>query len=115
MNVVCDPDRVAQIMRILIDNAITHTPPGTAVAVSTSRADGDVTIAVTDSGLGVPRADLPRIFEPFYTSDGTRGSGLGLTIARDLAERMGGELTLSSRPGNTTFALRIPASPTVAR
>ena len=115
MNVVCDPDRVAQIMRILIDNAITHTPPGTAVAVSTSRDERGVTIAVTDSGLGVPRADLPRVFEPFYTSDGTRGSGLGLTIARDLAERMGGELTLNSRPGNTTFSLRIPSSPPVAR
>ena len=70
-----------------------------------------MTIAVTDSGLGIPRADLPRVFEPFYTSDGTRGSGLGLTIARDLAERMGGELAVQSRPGNTTFSLRIPASP----
>ena len=54
MNVVCDPDRVAQIMRILIDNAITHTPPGTAVAVSTSRDERGVTIAVTDSGLRRP-------------------------------------------------------------
>jgi signal transduction histidine kinase len=111
VSAVCDPDRVAQIMRILIDNALTHTPPGTAVAVSTTRGDGDVTIAVTDSGLGIPRADLPRVFEPFYTSDGARGSGLGLTIARDLAERMGGALSVNSRPGHTTFSLRIPASP----
>ena len=108
---VCDPDRVAQIMRILIDNALTHTPPGTAVAVSTTRREHDVTVTVTDSGRGIPRADLPRVFEPFYTSDGTRGSGLGLTIARDLAERMGGELSVSSRTGNTTFSLRIPATP----
>ncbi len=111
---VCDPDRVAQIMRILIDNALTHTKEGTAVHVSTSLDDRRVTITVTDAGGGIPRADLPRVFDPYFTSDGTRGSGLGLTIARELAERMGGTLGVESRPGRTSFSLRIPAAPPAA-
>ena len=65
-------------------------------------------LAVTDSGLGIPRGDLRRVFEPFYTSDGRRGSGLGLAIASELAERMGGRLTAESVPGRTTFTLAIP-------
>ncbi len=109
VSALCDPDRVAQIVRILIDNALTHTPPGTEVLVSASRQDGRVRLSVTDSGRGIPRAELKRVFDPFYTSDGTRGSGLGLTIARDLAERMGGQLLVASRPGRTTFSLEIPA------
>lgn len=108
---MCDPDRVAQVMRILIDNALTHTPEGTEVKVSTELDGADVRIAVTDAGRGIPRADLQRVFEPYFTSDGTRGSGLGLTIARDLSERMGGALRVESRPGRTTFSLRIPVSP----
>ena len=106
---LCDPDRVAQIIRILIDNALTHTAPGTDVLVSTERHEDRVRLSVTDSGRGIQRAELSRVFEPFYTSDGTRGSGLGLTIARDLAGRLGGELLVESRPGRTTFTLEIPS------
>lgn len=106
---VCDPDRVAQIVRILIDNALTHTAPGTDVLVSGSRHEDRVRLSVTDAGRGIQRAELSRVFEPFYTSDGTRGSGLGLTIARDLAGRLGGELLVESRPGRTTFSLEIPS------
>ena len=65
-------------------------------------------LAVIGRGLGIPRADLRRVFEPFYTSDGRRGSGLGLAIASELAERMGGRLTAESIPGRTTFTLAIP-------
>jgi signal transduction histidine kinase len=63
---------------------------------------------VTDFGEGIPRADLERAFEPFYTSDGTRGAGLGLAIAHELVERMGGTLSVESAPGRTTFALELP-------
>ncbi len=106
---LCDPERVAQIMRILLDNALSHTPAGTDVVVSASRRDGNVRLAVTDFGTGIRRGDLERVFEPFYTSDDAQGSGLGLAIAHELAERMEGELSAESSPGRTTFALELPA------
>jgi two-component system, OmpR family, sensor kinase len=106
----CDPERVAQVVRILLDNALVHTPPGTAIRVSAERVDGHVTLEVADSGSGIRSATMPHIFEPFYTSaDGSRGAGLGLTIARELAERMHGELTVRSVPGRTAFKLVLPA------
>jgi len=104
----CDRERVAQVLRILLDNALAHTPVGTDLQLSAGRENGRVRLAVTDAGLGIPRGDLRRVFEPFYTSDGRRGSGLGLAIASELAERMGGRLTAESIPGRTTFTLAIP-------
>jgi signal transduction histidine kinase len=105
---VCDPERVAQILRILIDNALTHTPEGTNVVVSASQANGVVQLAVRDFGPGIKRASLERIFEPFYTSDDAQGSGLGLAIAHELAERMAGRLAVDSQPGRTTFSIELP-------
>jgi signal transduction histidine kinase len=110
IEVDCDPERVAQDMRILLDNALVHTPAGTTIVVSAARADGHVTLEVADSGLGIRHQTMPHIFEPFFTSaDGARGAGLGLTIARELAERMNGELTVRSVPGSTAFKLTLPA------
>jgi signal transduction histidine kinase len=106
---LCDPERVAQIMRILLDNALSHTPAGTDVVVSASRRDGQVRLAVTDFGTGIRRGELERVFEPFYTSDDAQGSGLGLAIAHELAGRMSGELSAESNPGRTTFTLELPA------
>jgi two-component system, OmpR family, sensor kinase len=105
----CDPERVAQIMRILIDNAIAHTPPGTDIFVSATRANGKVCLAVRDHGLGIKRPVLPRIFEPFFTSNDAQRSGLGLTIARELAEHMEGHLAVESIPGRTVFTFELPA------
>jgi two-component system OmpR family sensor kinase len=105
----CDPERVAQIMRILLDNALSHTPAGTDVVVAAARRDGRVRLSVTDYGTGIKRAAMSRIFEPFYTSDDAQGSGLGLAIAHELAERMQGELSAESIPGRTTFSLELPA------
>jgi two-component system OmpR family sensor kinase len=105
----CDPERVAQIMRILIDNALSHTPAGTDVVVAAGQRDGRVRLSVTDYGTGIKRAAMSRIFEPFYTSDDAQGSGLGLAIAHELAERMAGELHAESVPGRTTFWLELPA------
>ena len=106
----CDPERVAQVMRILLDNAFVHTPTGTSIRVSAERVGGHVTLEVADSGLGIRDSTMPHIFEPFYTSaDGSRGAGLGLAIARELAERMQGELTVRSAPGRTAFKLTLPA------
>jgi signal transduction histidine kinase len=106
---LCDPVRVAQIMRILIDNALTHTAPGTRIVVTAIRDDGGVRLAVRDNGPGIDSDALPRIFEPFYTADDAQGSGLGLAIASELAERMAGRLSVQSGPGETVFTLEIPA------
>lgn len=107
----CDPERVAQVLRILVDNAVTHTPYGTAIVVSAAneREDG-VRLAVIDRGAGVADEEHERIFDPFVTSDGVQGSGLGLAIARELVERMSGRLTLQSRPGRTAFTLALPGT-----
>jgi signal transduction histidine kinase len=106
---VCDPERVAQVLRILIDNALTHTPAGTDMVVAASRANGAVRLFVRDGGPGIRGEAMDRIFEPFYTSDDAQGSGLGLAIARELAERMDGRLGVESAPGRTVFALEVPA------
>ncbi len=105
----CDPVRVAQIARILIDNAVTHTTPGTNIVVSATRDNGFARLAVRDHGKGIPRTALSQVFEPFYTSDDAQGSGLGLAIASELAERMNGRLGVESRPGRTVFTLELPA------
>jgi len=110
IEIECDPERVAQVVRILLDNALVHTPSGTTIVVSAAREHGHVTLVVADSGLGIRHQTMPHIFEPFFTSaDGARGAGLGLAIARELAERMHGELTVRSAPGETAFKLTLPA------
>ena len=73
----CDPERVAQVLRILLNNALTHTPRGTGLVVSAARQNGTLRLAVRDDGPGIDRASLERVFEPFYTSDDAQGSGLG--------------------------------------
>jgi signal transduction histidine kinase len=110
LEVQCDPVRVAQIMRILIDNALTHNPPGTMITVTAGRENGSVRLAVRDNGQGIDDSVAQRIFEPFYTADDAQGSGLGLAIARELAERMAGTLALTSAPGNTEFRLELPGA-----
>ncbi|MDQ5808666.1 MAG: HAMP domain-containing histidine kinase, partial [Actinomycetota bacterium] len=85
-----DPERVAQILRILIDNALAHTPPGTDMVVTADRRDGMVSLSVRDFGDGIKRQSLERLFEPFFSAGDNQGSGLGLAIARELAERMQG-------------------------
>jgi signal transduction histidine kinase len=104
-----DPERVAQILRILIDNALTHTPKGTAISVQAQSRDGSATLVVTDDGPGIESHSRSRVFERFYTGDDVSGSGLGLAIARELALRMGGSVELRSRRGRTEFELRLPA------
>jgi signal transduction histidine kinase len=106
----CDPERVAQVLRILLDNALRHTPPGTGVRVSAARSNGHVRLEVSDQGQGIKRQNMPHIFEPFFTSnEEAQGAGLGLAIARELADRMHGRLSVRSAPGQTTFSLDLPA------
>ena len=104
-----DPDRVTQIMRILIDNALTHTPEGTAISVGAQIENGSAGLVVTDDGPGIDVNSRTRVFDRFYTGDDVSGSGLGLAIARELALRMNGSIELRSRRGRTEFELRLPA------
>jgi signal transduction histidine kinase len=102
-----DRERVLQIGRALIDNALVHTPAGAGVRI----VAGGSTLAVEDDGLGIPAEHQEQVFVRFSRLEGSRasGTGLGLAIARELAERMGGTLELESRPGRTVFTLRLPA------
>jgi signal transduction histidine kinase len=104
----CDPERVAQIVRILLDNALRHTPQGTKITVSAAGQNGAAELSVADTGPGVSDGSRSHVFERFYTGDATRGAGLGLAIAKELAERMEGAIRLSSGPGRTTFTLTLP-------
>jgi len=110
---IADEQRVRQIGRALVDNAIRHNPRGTEVRVAVGAQDGVVRLTVRDDGPGIDAATAAHMFERFYRGEtaSAAGSGLGLAIARELAERMGGSLELRSRDGETAFALSLPAEP----
>jgi signal transduction histidine kinase len=107
---VADEERVRQIGRILLENALVHTPPGTQVRLTTDGDDDSAVLRVADDGPGISADDAGHVFERFYRAEGAlaAGSGLGLAIARELATMMGGEVELESRPGRTVFTLRLP-------
>jgi signal transduction histidine kinase len=109
---VGDEQRTRQIGRILVENALLHTPPGTAVRIRAVQNDGRAELLVEDEGPGVPELHKEQVFERFYRVDGglAAGSGLGLAIAKELAELMGGTIELDSRPGATTFKLALPSA-----
>jgi two-component system, OmpR family, sensor kinase len=108
---VADPDRVLQIIRILLDNALTHTPEGTSVTVTIYSVNQRAALTVSDDGTGIPQRVQNRIFERFYTADSAGGSGLGLAIARELAQRMDGHIAISSSRRFTAFTLDLPLAP----
>jgi two-component system OmpR family sensor kinase len=112
MPALADEDRVFQIGRTLVENALRHTPPGTRVRIEAGRRGADAALTVVDDGPGIPEEHAQQVFERFYRIEGAiaSGSGLGLAIARELAELMDGTIELRSRPGRTTFTLRLPAA-----
>jgi signal transduction histidine kinase len=105
---LADPDRVAQIIRILLDNALTHTPEGTKVKVTAVSGAISAELIVGDDGKGLDARALDRVFDRFYSGDTATGSGLGLAIADELATRMGGKLEAVSQRGYTAFTLSLP-------
>jgi signal transduction histidine kinase len=106
---LADEERALQIGRILVENALVHTPPGTPVRLRSDRRDGVALLEVEDEGAGIPREHTPHVFDRFYRVEGSiaSGSGLGLAIARELAELMGGAIELETEPGRTVFRLRL--------
>jgi signal transduction histidine kinase len=108
---LADPERVRQIIRILLDNALTHTPEGTSVTVTVYSVNQRAELTVSDDGTGIPQRVQKRIFERFFTADSAGGSGLGLAIARELAQRMDGRIAISSSRRFTAFTLDLPVAP----
>ena len=104
-----DSDRLAQILINLVDNAVKYTPAGGMVRIrATEGAEGMIEVAVTDTGVGIPAADLPRLTERFYRVDKARsrelgGTGLGLAIVKHLVLAHGGELKIESEAGKGTM------------
>ncbi len=107
-----DELRVQQIARVLVENAIRHTPPGTTVSIASGRRGDGAVLEVRDDGPGIPLEDQKQLFQRFYRAGGGKasGSGLGLAIASELTSRMEGSIVLSSRPGETVFTLTLPLS-----
>ena len=109
-----DPGRLRQVVTNLIDNAVKYSPPGGAVEVSAGSQDGAVTVRVADSGPGIDPADQEVIFEKFgraTSAPSKPGTGLGLFLARSIAEAHGGSVTVTSLPGRgATFTLALPAA-----
>jgi signal transduction histidine kinase len=116
-----DPDRVEQILRNLVQNALKFSPPHEAVRISARRTARGVDFEVADRGMGIPADEIANIFDRFHQAgDGGRrereGVGLGLYIAKRLLDEMGGEITVESTPGRgATFRIRIPQRRAAAR
>ena len=106
-----DEDRVLQIGRALVANALTHTPRGTRVTLSARQRGWRAVLTVEDDGPGIPEHQRDAVFERFYRGPGgaASGSGLGLAIAREMARLMHGAVRLESKPGRTVFAVELPA------
>ncbi len=118
--VVADEEAIRQIFDNLIDNAIKYTGDGGEVRVTCSLAADAVSVEVSDTGIGIPRDELPRIFERFYRVDKARsrelgGTGLGLSIVKHLISSIHGQISVTSRPGSgSRFTVKIPRCPTPA-
>jgi signal transduction histidine kinase len=109
--ITTDGDRVLQIISNLLANAFRWTPDGGSIELALSAENGSVSVAVADSGPGIKREEQDRIFRPFWSLDGG-GTGLGLTIARELAVALGGRIDLASTTGEgSRFALVLPETP----
>jgi two-component system, OmpR family, sensor kinase len=109
-------DELHRLVLNLLENAVKHTPPGTHICVSTARVNGDARLVVEDDGPGIPSDLGERVFERFVRSgrDGARGSGLGLSIVRAVAESHGGSVSLegSADGHGARFVVRLPAEET---
>jgi two-component system OmpR family sensor kinase/two-component system sensor histidine kinase BaeS len=104
-----DPLRIREVVTNLVSNALRHTPAGGSVTVEAARRDRVVVVRVSDTGSGIAPDDLPKVFERFYKGSRSRGSGLGLTIARNLVVAHGGDIRADSTPGRgTTIEFTLP-------
>jgi len=109
-----DKDRIGQVMGNLLINAVKFSPEGGEITVSIERVKGKIEVSVSDTGLGIPKKDLPHIFEKFYRADNASrtaigGTGLGLAIAKYIIESHGGKIWVESKLGKgSTFTFTLP-------
>jgi PAS domain S-box-containing protein len=109
-----DAGRLRQVLDNLIENAIKYSPDGARTEVRIEQGNGSIRFSVSDEGVGIPAAELDRIFEKFYRLDpeqtrGVAGTGLGLYVCKELVERMEGRISVSSTPGRgSTFTVELP-------
>jgi signal transduction histidine kinase len=109
-----DPERIGQVLRNLLGNAVAHTPQGGRITVAARAAGGFVSVSVNDTGEGIPAEHLPHIFDRFYRADKSRarqtgGAGLGLAIVKQLVVAHGGTVDVASEPGlGSTFTFTLP-------
>lgn len=112
---VMDSRLLQHIVVNLLTNAIKYSPGGGDVRLEISRHDDQVTIRVSDQGIGIPPEAMPRLYEPFQRADNVgniRGTGLGMAIVRESVDRHGGAIACESEVGvGTIFTVRLPASP----
>jgi signal transduction histidine kinase len=108
-----DRSRMRQVLANLLDNAVKYTPAGGHVTITATRNGPDAVLTLADTGVGIPPAELPRIWDRLYRGDksrSTRGLGLGLSLVRAIVAAHGGRVDVQSTPGaGSTFELRLPA------
>jgi len=114
-----NPDHLAQVLANLLQNAVRYTPERGEVTVSAETDDGEIVVTVSNTGDGIPSADLPHVFERFYRVEKSRdrargGAGIGLAIVKQLVELGGGRVGVESAGGLTRVWFRVPAAMTAA-
>jgi two-component system sensor histidine kinase ResE len=114
--VEADPNQLHRTLTILVDNAIKYSEEGSPIALELSRENGHAVVGVTDRGCGIPPGEIPHIFDRFYRAEGSSradGTGLGLALAKEITDHMGGEIRVNSRPeAGSTFSLLLPLAHT---
>jgi two-component system, OmpR family, sensor histidine kinase KdpD len=125
VQVVCPADlpivhgdyvQLDQVVTNLLENAARHAPAGSTLTVEAAGKDGVVEVSVSDEGVGVPRWDRDRVFEPFRRGEGSASSGIGLAICKAIVEAHGGRISVDDTPGGgATFRFSIPVHPTAVQ
>ncbi|HCI44594.1 MAG TPA: hypothetical protein DE315_03570 [Candidatus Omnitrophica bacterium] len=109
-----DEAAIAQVLFNLVENAVKYNKAGGSVTVGARETPRSIEVSVSDTGIGIPQEDIPRIFERFYRVDKARsrdlgGTGLGLSIVKHIIQAHGGDITVESKPGaGSTFRFTLP-------